>query len=596
MPKILWMSPYTLLDKSSGASVNALQMLQYLQHCGYEIWSCSAFCCDNPSGAQEMFSKLKIEPKNNKQPVLSLNQDGIRYIFTSCRSTQEYDMTIEECQLFFNIYLKVLDEFKPDFVIGYGLSPLPILCRFEAKLRGIAVIQLVVNGEQKGFNFPCIDLALTESFATADYYAEKSLLNLKSTGIFCDKEAYLAPVRRPQFVTMINPSPNKGAAILAKLMSVCETRMPEVKFLVIETRAKFSQVQELLHSKDNEHDFPLKGHHFTNLQILPLQSHMQNVYAVTAVLLVPSLWFESWGRVNTEAAFNHIPVLSTTSGGIREAFGGAGISLDAPEHCQNDYLSLPTDDEIEPWIEALQQLLHKNWDEQFVSASKLHSMKTSYLRLSNLLHQLRPELVQANDLKIPFDYKRLNRLYAPQALSFESSLKTSVSQVLDLNEDNSTRSVEFENKREPMLEASSLSLQTPSLNPRPQSTELELTPCFDSSHLADSSSSNEHNIQDVISAGWTLSPEVLMPSQPEHFDQKFMAALDSEGIAMPLVQDSTSHKDNREHKITSSQAVEQIESNTCSIDTTPKRDDTLWAKHCNELNFSDLLCGFQSVK
>ena len=39
MPKILWMSPYSLHDTSSGASVDAKQMLESLAKHGYEVWS-----------------------------------------------------------------------------------------------------------------------------------------------------------------------------------------------------------------------------------------------------------------------------------------------------------------------------------------------------------------------------------------------------------------------------------------------------------------------------------------------------------------------------------------------------------------------------
>ena len=42
MPKILWVSPFSLHDTTSGAAVDARYMLKALQKRGYEIWVLSA--------------------------------------------------------------------------------------------------------------------------------------------------------------------------------------------------------------------------------------------------------------------------------------------------------------------------------------------------------------------------------------------------------------------------------------------------------------------------------------------------------------------------------------------------------------------------
>ena len=43
MPKILWMSPYSLHDISSGASINCKYLLEALAAQGYEVWALSSF-------------------------------------------------------------------------------------------------------------------------------------------------------------------------------------------------------------------------------------------------------------------------------------------------------------------------------------------------------------------------------------------------------------------------------------------------------------------------------------------------------------------------------------------------------------------------
>jgi glycosyltransferase involved in cell wall biosynthesis len=59
---------------------------------------------------------------------------------------------------------------------------------------------------------------------------------------------------------------------------------------------------------------------------------MRPFYATARLLLAPSLWEETWGRVVTEAHVNAIPVLASNRGGLPETTGPGGILLspDAP--------------------------------------------------------------------------------------------------------------------------------------------------------------------------------------------------------------------------------------------------------------------------
>lgn len=422
MPKILWMSPYCLHDTSSGASINAFQLLQQLQKQGYTVWSCSGFCCDNPGGAKHLFQLLQHDPNQPKRNVFTLNDVGIHFVFTLTRQTAEHRMTLAECQLFFKIFCQVLDEFKPDFITGYGLSPLPMMCRYEAMRRNIKVMQMLYNGEQRSYTFPDMDAVITDSCATANTYAHSDLINVKPLGISLDHAKYISPVHKPNFITFINPSPAKGTAIFAKLLTICEQEMPELKFLTIESRAKFYEVLERLHTKDKPSEHPFKGKQFKNLVVLPIQSNMKNVYAVTRALIAPSLWFEGWGRVTSEAVLNHIPVLCSTSGGLSEAKGACGISLEAPQHCRDDYESIPTDEEIRPWVDALKQILANDWTEAFKRTERGLDPKVTGLRCMKLLQDLKPSIDTKLNFTIPFDPANLLAAEAPQSLTLQAQV------------------------------------------------------------------------------------------------------------------------------------------------------------------------------
>ena len=54
------------------------------------------------------------------------------------------------------------------------------------------------------------------------------------------------------------------------------------------------------------------------------------VYANTRLLLMTSLWLESFGLVAAEAMLNGIPVLASNRGALPETLGGAGFLFDIP--------------------------------------------------------------------------------------------------------------------------------------------------------------------------------------------------------------------------------------------------------------------------
>lgn len=368
MPKILWVSPFSLHDTTSGAAVDAKYMLKALRRRGFDIWVLNAFIFDSKRGAIQTFGDLDQMFAQDSSALTVFDEDEIHYIYTRTAHTAELLMSMLECQLFYSTFCQILDEFAPDLVMGYGLSPTPQACFAEAKHRGISTTYVLTNGECGNFNFPNIDLITTVSQAMAKLYAERDEINLHPIGSFYDPKDFVSPAHKKEYVTMINPVGAKGVSIFAKLAKVCQKEMPEVKFLTINTRSSFKESLSKLHDKYDPQLIPFTLEDFPNVFMVDTQKDMRPIYAITSVLLAPSLWFEAWGRVATEAIYNNIPVLCSKSGGLAEAFAGGGISLDVPEHCKRDYYSLPTDEEIKPWVAALKELLDHKYDQKVEEA------------------------------------------------------------------------------------------------------------------------------------------------------------------------------------------------------------------------------------
>lgn len=88
---------------------------------------------------------------------------------------------------------------------------------------------------------------------------------------------------------------------------------------------------------------------------------MEPVFDNISVLVVPSLWYEAWGIVATEAQLRGIPVLAADVGGLAEAKRHVGPMLNVnmidgtKRKLDGSYVIPPQD--IGPWIEQLDKLL-----------------------------------------------------------------------------------------------------------------------------------------------------------------------------------------------------------------------------------------------
>ena len=120
-------------------------------------------------------------------------------------------------------------------------------------------------------------------------------------------------------VLFVNPHPHKGVDIALGLARAC----PDIPF-------RF--VRGWLLSPDEEERLAAELAGLANVRVWPQTSDMAQHYAQARVLLAPSRWAETWGRVATEAQFSGIPVLASDVGGLPEAVGPGGMLLppDAP--------------------------------------------------------------------------------------------------------------------------------------------------------------------------------------------------------------------------------------------------------------------------
>ena len=120
-----------------------------------------------------------------------------------------------------------------------------------------------------------------------------------------------------EYTTFINPVKEKGVEIAIEIAK----KMPKIKFLFV-----LGGWEESNYMESNKYVKQIKE--IPNITIENYQSDISNVYSKTKILLVPSLFEETFGRVIIEAQANNIPVIGSCRGNIPSTLGDGGFIVE----------------------------------------------------------------------------------------------------------------------------------------------------------------------------------------------------------------------------------------------------------------------------
>jgi glycosyltransferase involved in cell wall biosynthesis len=116
-------------------------------------------------------------------------------------------------------------------------------------------------------------------------------------------------------ITLVNPTPTKGANVLRALAR----QMPDREFLAVEG----GYGDQIITAPGTDPRYAATG----NIEWMAHTPDIRKVFRKTKILLMPSD-YESYGRVGIEAACAGIPTIAHPTEGLKEAFGDAGIFID----------------------------------------------------------------------------------------------------------------------------------------------------------------------------------------------------------------------------------------------------------------------------
>jgi glycosyltransferase involved in cell wall biosynthesis len=219
-----------------------------------------------------------------------------------------------------------LSEYNPDVVLGDSSPNCPLLAYAISRKFECFYIGRNINITQSTSILPNDLNFLANSPFVASIISQIMNQDVKVILPFVDVNTYKIEERIGKYITFINPVPEKGVQIAIQVAKA----LPNERFLFV--KGKWS------HMRQEQMENHLKpAYKLPNVEIWENQSDMREVYKVADIMLVPSQFIETFGRVILEAQINHIPVVAGDVGGIPYTLGKGGI-LVSPKHKPEGYI------------------------------------------------------------------------------------------------------------------------------------------------------------------------------------------------------------------------------------------------------------------
>ncbi len=377
MRTIVFASPHCIIDPASGAAVATLDALELLAGLGF---GCQAFCATTLDHQEEVcVEELLAEqglPYETRRVVVAgrparmlFTRKG-RVAVTLFRTVfTRVGVQPEEGEGFLRAWEAFLESNRPEVVVTYGGGAVAEGLRREARRRGIPVVFGLHNfAYHDRREFVEVDFVVVPSRFSQQWYA-------KRLGLVCHVLPYVIDPRRVcvgkhsagsaepdtsptsrergsgadrpgEYVTFVNPQSTKGLLVFGRIAAELGRCRPEIPLLVVDSRGRGQALAQT--------GLDLSG--LRNLFGMANTPDPRRFYALTKVLVMPSLWNESFGLVAAEAMTNGIPVVVSSRGALPEVVGQGGVVLEIPARYTPESREVPTAAEVRPWVEAIERL------------------------------------------------------------------------------------------------------------------------------------------------------------------------------------------------------------------------------------------------
>lgn len=365
-PKLLFAIHNAYTDNTSGAARSMRTIVEWLTASGFqcEVICTARFDAKPPESIASHLESLEITPAREPLPrrlsksgaaplpALSFELAGVPVTMLLTRHNRVESIDRGEFEQMSNLIKHRLKSSSPDMLLTYGAHGVVLEYMRQASQKGIPTVFSIRNyGYEDPRWFTWASHVLTCSPYLSRYYEQTS--GISSEGIVSpiDWRDVLSPEESRSFVTFVNPSLAKGAAVFARFADMLGSRRPDIPVLVVQSAADATSLNSIPGI-----DFS----RYPQIMASPPVPHPRDFFELTRILLVPSVFAEPFGRVAAEALINGVPPIVSDRGSLPETVGGAGVVLSIPDWLTPQSTKIPDEQEVEPWFKAVCDL----WDDE----------------------------------------------------------------------------------------------------------------------------------------------------------------------------------------------------------------------------------------
>ena len=388
--RVLIVLPQLPQDPASGAARSTRTIGEMLAASGATVRAVATTASERAGHTDTVayLRELGVDPaihrgrqKGSDRPELEFEDRGVHYrlLDVGRRDMMSWQKIVgSQFDLMFD---RDLLSFQPDILLAFGGLPQDVRRYQRAKRQGTRLVFALRNlgyvNEAGRALLSEMDGILTPSQYLTDVYRHSLGIESTPLPLPIELDDVVAPERESIFFTMINPSPEKGLMVMARLAEDLSLRRPDIPLLVIESRESGGRLVQA----GMAGGFDLRRHE--NLMLSPPVGQPKEIYTATRALLAPSLVPEAAGRVAAEAILNGIPPMVSDRGGLPETCNGAGFTFQIPADIAANH-PVPVSSEVAaPWVDMIVRL---EGDEEFYSAESRKALEASAIyRPENLV-------------------------------------------------------------------------------------------------------------------------------------------------------------------------------------------------------------------
>jgi len=359
--RFLLIKNHCITDPTAGVTQSLRTIVEWLADAGHEcrILTTARFESRVTFTIEEHLRERGVEVSRNTQDrIVRYTGRNVPITLLLTRYNDEMRPNTRETKRYLALVDELLREFAPDQLIACNGHAMILEAMGRARKRGITTAFAV-----RGFGyddprwFANVDHAFTCSQFLTDAYHDS--VGLISTPLEppIDWSSVVAPSESRAFVTFVNPSPHKGLWLFARLADMLGSKRPDIPILIVQsghTAGSLTAIPGVDFSK------------YPQIMAAPPVPTPADYFALTRLIVVPSVWPEPFGRVAAEAMINGIPPLVSNRGSLPRVVGGdvgdggGGRVLPIPEWMTLETKTLPSPQEAQPWYDAVCAL----WDDR----------------------------------------------------------------------------------------------------------------------------------------------------------------------------------------------------------------------------------------